>query len=53
MCILKVAAEIIFAFNKITHYNSSIFIAIYRTSVIRPRLVIINMAAKVFMEVER
>jgi hypothetical protein len=50
----KVAAEIVFAFNKVTRCSLSVSTAIYRTSVARPRLVnIINMSAKIFGEVER
>jgi len=52
--ILEVAAEIVFAFNRVTSCSPTVFAATCRTSVARPRLVdIIDMATKVLGTFER
>ena len=52
--ILEVAAEIILTLNRVTSCSPTVFTAICRTSVARPRLVdIIDMATKVFGTFER
>ena len=52
--ILEVAAEIVFAFNRVTSCSPTVFAATCRTSVPRSRLMdIINMATKVFGTFER
>ena len=52
--ILEMAAEIVFAFNRVTSCSPAVLAAICRTSVARPRLVdIVGMATKVFGTFER
>jgi hypothetical protein len=54
MFILEVAAEIVFALNRVTSYIPAVFAVICRTSVSRPCLVdLIDMATKVFGPFER
>ena len=52
--ILEVAAEIVFTLNRVTSCSPTVFAAICRTSVARPRLVdIIDMATEIFGTLER
>ena len=54
VCILEVAAEIVFTLNRVTSCSPAVFATICRTSVARPCLVdIVDVAAKIFGIYER